>query len=260
MPDARIPIARGRRGPPPAASGSGLEVSRGHLFQDRKVQSLEHAPSSWRHWITHPQSLERYRRRASKLQVISKEEQTPVKGSREERALQVIYDFYSRPGMKKRFEALAQIVAVRVIGGSRGVYRSGWITPGSGDGGADFIDRLDVGEGFASTKLVVLGQAKCEKLGLPTGGNHIARTVARLKRGWIGVYVTTSYFSRSVQEEIIEDSYPIIPIHGLQVASTVLAATLEGGFGSVENYLATVDETYDGLVRTRIPEEILLEP
>ena len=50
----------------------------------------------------------------------------------------------------------------------------------------DFVGRLDVGSGHSTAKLVVLGQAKCEKLQSATGGNHIARTVARLRRGWIG--------------------------------------------------------------------------
>ena len=58
----------------------------------------------------------------------------------------------------------------------------------------------------------------------------------------------------------IEDAYPLVPIHGLRVATEVLIAVNEGGFKSVEDYLASVDATYDGLVRTRVPEEILLGP
>ena len=59
----------------------------------------------------------------------------------------------------------------------------GWVTSPGSAGGADFIGRLDVGEGFGAAKLVVLGQAKCEALDSPTGGNQIARTVAQLKLG-----------------------------------------------------------------------------
>ena len=39
---------------------------------------------------------------------------------------------------------------------------------------------MDIGTGFGSAKVIVLGQAKCESLDSPTGGNHIARTVAKL--------------------------------------------------------------------------------
>ena len=42
-----------------------------------------------------------------------------------------------------------------------------------------------------------------------TNGKDIARTVARLKRGWIGIYITTGYFSEPVQREVIEDKYPL---------------------------------------------------
>ena len=38
---------------------------------------------------------------------------------------------------------------------------------------------------LAPLKLLFLVRQN-EKLNSPTGGNHIARTVAKLKRGWIG--------------------------------------------------------------------------
>lgn len=67
--------------------------------------------------------------------------------------------------------------------------KMGWITSATSDGGADFYGRLDVGSGFGQAKLIVLGQAKCESFSSPTGGNHIARTVARLRRvGWVFSY------------------------------------------------------------------------
>jgi len=56
----------------------------------------------------------------------------------------------------------------------------------------------------------VLGQAKCQVLDRPTHGRDIARTVARLRRGRLGVYVTTSFFSSQTQREVIEDRYPTV--------------------------------------------------
>ncbi len=141
-----------------------------------------------------------------------------------------------------------------------GEYMEGWVTPASSDGGADFIGRLDVGQGFSSTKLVVLGQAKCERPTTPTSGNHIARTVARLKRGWIGAYVTTSHFSESVQREVIEDRYPILLIHGKTLAEEVLRLTQDGGHDDVGSYLRAIDDTYESLIAQRRPEQILLYP
>ena len=53
---------------------------------------------------------------------------------------------------------------------------------------------MDIGLGFDAEKVIVLGQEKCKSLNTPTSRTHIARTFAKLKRGWLGVYVTISYF------------------------------------------------------------------
>lgn len=183
------------------------------------------------------------------------DEQRPAKGSREERALQQVTAFYA--ARKPRFEALALLVTQRILNQWGGRYVAGWVTPPSADGGADFVGRLDIGSDFSSTKLVVLGQAKCEKPQAPTNGRDIARTVARLRRGWVGVYVTTSYFSEATQREVIEDGYPIVLVHGLRVSHEVLALAHEQGYSSVTRFLEGVDPQYDAMVHARRPEEVL---
>ena len=218
--------------------------------------SLRAAPASWNKWIVQgAKALPSCRRSVAKLLTESRHEQVPALNSNEERVLNQIYDFYAE--RKSRFEGLAAIIAARVIdpGGRR--YQPGWITPPSSDGGADFIGRLDVGTGFSRAKLVVLGQAKCERPHSPTGGNHIARTVARLKRGWLGVYVTTSYFSEAVQREVIDDAYPILLINGARLAREVIEASYGEGFASVSQYLESVDSECDSMIASRTPEELL---
>lgn len=216
------------------------------------------APHSWKQWVrAGPGSLDRYRRRVSKLMTITPEQQRGALAdplSREAQVLKQIYKFYVHP-KKRCFEALAAVVAEQVITSSGNDYQFGWITRPP-DGGADFIGRLNVGSGFGATKLVVLGQAKCEKPNVPTSGNHIARTVARLKRGWIGVYVTTSYFSEAVQREVIEDEYPLIMINGLRVAQVVISLAHEEG-KSVRAFLEGIDEELKDNIQVRRPEEIL---
>jgi len=118
---------------------------------------------------------------------------------------------------------------------------------------------MDVGSDLAMAKIIVLGQAKCEKLDSPTGGNHIARTVARLRRGWVGAYVTTSFFSEAVQREVLEDRYPIILINGLKVAQVVLQVAHKRGLPNVEALLREVDSQYERLVMQRGAEEILYD-
>ena len=119
------------------------------------------------------------------------------------------------------------------------------------------MGRLDVGDGFSTAKLIVLGQAKCEKLTTPTGGNHIARTVARLRRGYIGAYVTTSFFSRPVQEEVIQDRFPLVLINGKRIAAEIHSMMVEGGTSDIDSFLTDLDMHYDGLLENRDPEEIL---
>lgn len=219
--------------------------------------SLKLAPKSWVEWTKlGARALDKNRRRVSKLMTVPTVEQKPLVGSSEEKYLKRVYKFYH--GRKTRFESLAAVVAGRVIEAHGGKYRFGWITSPGADEGSDFVGRLDVGSGFSRVKLIVLGQAKCEKLDTPTGGNHIARTVARLKRGWIGVYVTTSYFSEPVQREIIEDEYPILLIHGYRLAQELQTMMHDEGFADLDDLLQHVDSKHDEQVQFRKPEEILL--
>ena len=171
------------------------------------------------------------------------------------KVLENIYSYYD--GKKHRFEALASLACESVIRESGSAYRRGWLTQSSGDGGLDFVGRLDIGEGISRTRLVVLGQAKCEKLDVPTGGVHVARTVARLRRGWLGAYVTTSFFSAALQREIYEDQYPVMLLNGAGVAAEVTRMQRAGGFSSTEEFLNYVDADYESQVSSRHPEEIL---
>ena len=220
------------------------------------AQTLGHAPWSWREWVSHGSvALDRVRRRVSKLLVEGRAQQLPAAGSSEARLLQAIYAYYD--GKKARFEALAQVIAERIIAPAGGSYLPGGLTRATADGGIDFIARLDIGVGFGRAKLIVLGQAKCERPGSPTHGNHIARTVARLRRGWIGVYVTTSFFSAQTQREVIEDRYPIILICGRRIAEEVQKMLTEQGTDDLAALLDAIDDTYEQALAPRDPEELL---
>lgn len=222
------------------------------------LETHEFAPDSWKVWTKEGvKALDKCSRRVSKLHVKRSSEQIPPKGSKEAVILTKIYNHYSETGSKKRFEVLASKVAASIIKVNCKKYIEGWITPSSRDGGADFIGRIDIGDGIFQAKLIVLGQAKCEKLSSPTGGNHIARTVARLKRGWLGVYVTTSYFSEIVQSEIIEDEYPILLVNGYKLAQEILKILHEENYSTLEELLKELDRNYELMIKQRKPEEIL---
>lgn len=217
------------------------------------------APRSWQSWIAMGANyLERARRRVSKLMIERTADQKPLKGTEEHAILRQIYEYYD--DKKHKFEALAEVIAEVVIGSGRGIYTKGWITSASSDGGADFVGAVQLGKDFSSTKIIVLGQAKCESPDAATGGNHIARTVARLKRGWIGAYITTSYFSVSVQQEVIEDRFPIVLIHGKRVAEEVIKLVHDNDcYSDVTALLDELTKNYSRRVQQRQPEEILYE-
>ena len=233
-----------------------ISARRDSNFTLQETASL--APRSWQMWIKGgPKSIEKCKRRVSRLFTMSTTEQKPKRASSEGKALKTIYQFYN--GRKARFEGLASIITAHVIKESGAHYTPGWITPSTSDGGADFYGCINNGSGFGHSKLILLGQAKCESLNKPTGGNHIARTVARLKRGWMGAYVTTSYFSEAVQREIIEDSYPILLINGSRLAKSALKIVHDEGYRSLKRFLDDVDKEYETMIKSRRPEELLIE-
>jgi len=221
-------------------------------------ETLRNAPISWYEWIKNGNKvLEKCRRRVSKLLVSSIKEQLPEKSSNEERVLFEVYKYFKRKNA--RFEIVASAVTAKIIKDQVGQYKEGWITPKGSDGGVDFYGRLDVGVGFGKAKLIVLGQAKCENLKRPTNGKDIARTVARLRRGWVGVYVTTSFFSDKVQREIIEDEYPIMLVNGKKLAETLIKIMHDEGYKDIQTLLFELDSRYDQMVKNRRPDELLFE-
>ncbi len=228
-----------------------VSARRSEEISDEK--SLLLAPKSWRTWVEEgTSSYGRVRRSVARAAIVSTKDQQPAKGSSEAKVLEELLDFYE--GRKHRFEAVAELVAESVLRAGTGNYHLGWISRRGHDFGIDFVGRLDIGDSFARTSLIVLGQAKCERA--VTSARDIARTVARLQRGWFGCYVTTSFFSSSVQQEVIEDKYPIALINGLRVAEEVLKMTLARGV-STQQLLEEIDATYESRLAQRRPEEVM---
>lgn len=221
------------------------------------TETLKLAPASWKRWVRGGKSeISAVRRRVSKLLVTKTDEQRPIPNSRAAKAVDDIYEYYDR--RKSRFELLAGMITQRIMEQRGGICELGWVTRASSDGGADFVCRLDLGEGFSSLKQVVFGQAKCELPSSTTSGKDVARTVARLRRGWIGSYVTLGAFSEPVQREVIEDEYPLLLVPGRKVGEEVDAMAREAGYNSVAAYLTeVVDPQYENYVHDRKAEEIL---
>lgn len=224
-------------------------------FSDEETLAL--APSAWREWVKHGHgALPRVRRRVARSKVEKVRDQRPTVGSLEEKDLHTVYEHFD--GRKHDFEAVASAVAARILRRNGRSYIEGWLTRFSGDGGADFVGRLDLGAGLAGTSLVVLGQAKCILPQINVSAEQIARVVARLRRGWIGVYVTTGSYSEAAQLEMVEDQYPILLVNGSDLIREIRGMARDDHGGDV---IACIEDLVDHSavqITNRRPEEILL--
>jgi hypothetical protein len=225
-------------------------------------ESLALAPASWTAWVNEGgRVVERVRQTVSRYRWLTAGNQRPDPGTPAEAALRAVVSHYKRTGTyagvgEHRFEGLASEVVGSYLRES-GQYRPGWITKRAGDGGIDFVSRLDLGAGPSALKLVVLGQAKCVTPGgPPTSGLDLARTVARLDRGWVGAFVTTNFFSDQAQREVVADRFPLLMLNGRHVGEAVAKeAALRGQ--PVEAFIHAVDADYDHRLSSRQPLEIL---
>lgn len=181
--------------------------------------ALQEAPASWKQWVCDGElAIESCRRFVARQAVVAASEQVRLTND-ERRILEEVVEYYSHE--RHCFEGLASFVTQRILGHQ---CRRGWVTKRSGDGGIDFVCRLDVGDPadrLSQTSAVVLGQAKCVGPNTSVGGSALARVVARLQRGWIGAFVTTGSYSRAAQLELAQDRYPVVLVNGQRLARAV---------------------------------------
>lgn len=196
-------------------------------------QTLSSAPGTWKRWVRGDDPA-RCRRRVVRDRIVPRTIQT-ANDEPDASVLSKIYaHFQSRP---HEFEALAARIAARVIGER---CERKWVTRASRDGGFDFVCLLHVGEPQSRTGVVVLGQAKCLAPTSSVGPEDLARLVARLRRGWIGAFVTTGTFTDQAQEELLADNYPLLLISGGAVARET-RRLLDEGFSWQELFEAEED-------------------
>ncbi len=58
---------------------------------------------------------------------------------------------------------------------------------------------------------------------------------------------------------MIEDKFPLLLINGKALAEAVYEILQKQGFNNVRDYLEYVDSQYEGAIRQRAPEQILLD-
>ena len=210
------------------------------------------APDSWKHWVSDgTAAIESARRVVYSRMILSKEDQQPV-NTDEKRLLRQIYEHYSEN--PHGFEGIASFVASKTMNNN---HHRGWITQRSGDGGVDFVNRVEIGSGLSSTNAIVLGQAKnYAPMTGTVSGRDLARLVARLRRGWLGAFVTTGTYTKNAQREMIVDEYPLVLNHGRDVASVIQQELLATGT-TLKELFDREAYWYDTHQRNIPPEQIL---
>ena len=70
--------------------------------------------------------------------------------------------------------------------------------------------------------------------------------------------ITTSYFSRGTQKEVLEDQYPIVLVDGFRLAKELGNVMFDQGLKNTKDLLDKIDADYEKMLAKRAPEEVLL--
>jgi restriction endonuclease Mrr len=109
------------------------------------------------------------------------------------------------------------------------------------DGGFDFAGRFTLPPPL-QYEIDFLGEAKRFSRTTAVGPRYVSRLVARLGRGQYGLFVTTSYFTRQTQEEVLADGYPTRLLAGADLVRMMRELGLVRGKSISPVWLAAVDE------------------
>jgi Restriction endonuclease AspBHI N-terminal/Restriction endonuclease len=120
-------------------------------------------------------------------------------------------------------------------------------TQPSKDGGFDFFGKF-VLPSPVGYEIDFLGEAKKFQATTAVQPKHVSRLVARLGRGQYGLFVTTSYFTKQTQEEVLADGYPTRLIAGADVVNMMRELRIARGSAISPAWLeAVADEMRVGL-------------
>jgi hypothetical protein len=193
---------------------------------------LEGSPASWNDYIRGRTR----RRQLWKARVRSTESQLPKPGSGDQKALQQLVDL-----PPKQFEA----VIVALFREMKTVEHSITQTRYVNDSGFDFFGTFTMPLPV-DYEIPLRGEAKRWKQCVGVG--EVSRLVARLRRGEYGIFVTTSYYTRQAQEEVLEDAYPVKLFSGVDLVRFLRELKLLTGEQLRREWLAAVLESPSGKI------------
>lgn len=175
----------------------------------------KHCPASWRRWVESglytPLTCER------KREPRRRREQLP-RSDEEKSVLEKVMSGLTDREFEFAAAAIVQLMDER--------FADFTVTPRVRDRGRDAIGLYRVGHDNHQVHLHAIVEAKFWRPTADVGVEPMARLISRLKHRDIGVFVTTSCFNTQVQEELIEDSHPVILISGGDIARLLIAHEL----------------------------------
>ncbi len=171
------------------------------------------APDVWRKWVSDGR-IRHYS--VYKDNIRSKEAQYPA--GREAELLEDIRNQLQNPNKGEKLEYLIQYL-MEDLKNFSGVQ----LTPPSGDKGVDLTGRIDLFSetqlGGADTKIDFKAQVKNTSSSI--SGKELSRLASRVDDGEIGLFFTTSHYTRSAQEENLS-TYPVRLFSGGDLAELII--------------------------------------
>ena len=111
----------------------------------------------------------------------------------------------------------------------------------TGDGGFDFVGTFTLPPPI-QYEIPFRGEAKRYSRTTAVGAKDVSRLVARLTRGQYGIFVTTSYFSKQAQEEVLEDRYPTTLVSGADLVRIMREMRIARGSEISRTWLRAVHD------------------
>ena len=202
----------------------GVDWLRSRAVATSKESLMDGSPASWRDYIRGRTR----RRQVWKTRVLDAEAQLPKRDSADERVLQQLIAL-----SPKEFEAVIVALFREMKAVEHSITQTRYVNDNGFDFYGTFTMPLPVGY-----EIPLRGEAKRWKQGVGVG--EVSRLVARLRRGEYGIFVTTSYYTRQAQEEVLEDAYPVKLFAGIDLVRFLRELKLLAGERLREEWLAAV--------------------
>ncbi len=180
----------------------------------------EHSPPSWLKWVK--TGTIKALKCVKSINPRNKTEQLP-KTAEEKDVLKKLMEFSPR-----EFEFAAKDILEMM---DPGKFTNLEVTPKVKDKGRDLIGYYKLGVHESEIYLNVIGEAKrwdAQEKSKSIGVKPMSRLISRLKHRDLGVFITTAYYDKQVQEEILEDRHPILLLSGGDIVKILISKEKAG--------------------------------